>query len=720
MSAQGRPPCPNANDTKGRGMSRRNWAAAPMAIVVGTAGMGTADAQEATLPTIEISGQRASAPFRTRDSTSATRGDADVMEIPFAVSSVDAKLVRTVAATRGEDLYDWVAGVARQNNFGGLWDNYAVRGFAGDGNTSGTDYLVNGFSWNRGMSVPRDTVNLERMEVLKGPASALYGRGDPGGLISYTTKQPQFARANTIGVSAGSYGALRQTLDSTGPVTKSLAYRFVAMNENNGSFRDTVSSKRYLFSPSFTWDIGADTTLHYEFESARQRAPLDRGVLAVNGQLGAIPASRFLGEPRDGDYDVRNTGHQFTLEHRVDANWSVNAGFAQRTTDLSGRSSEAFALQPDGRTLWRRYRQVAFHSNDLQGRIETAGKFSTGGIGHTLVLGVDAYRFNYDQFVARSTPTAAAPYAIDIFDPVYGQPAPTPRTATNLLERDDGQGLYAQDTLAFGPHWKILAGLRWDRFHQSVENRLKGTTSSQVQTALSPRIGIVYEMSPALSLYANTAYSFRPNNGADVDGRAFDPEKGHGYEAGAKWAGARWLATVAAFYVNKRNVLTADPANAGFSRAAGEVRSRGVEFEWNGDLGHGVRGLVNLAYVDAEVTHDAVLTPGARLVDIPRLSGSALLLYETAVPFADKAGAGAGLIYVGRRAGNTANTQDGFELPAYATAQLNGYVQVNKHLRASVVLNNLFNRTTYVSSYNSLWVTPGAPRSLFASLAYTF
>ncbi|MCA8430340.1 TonB-dependent siderophore receptor [Burkholderia seminalis] len=701
-------------------MSRKKWAAAPMAIVVGAAGVGTADAQEATLPTIEIAGQRASAPFRTRDSTSATRGDADVMEIPFAVSSVDAQLVRTVAATRGEDLYDWVAGVARQNSFGGLWDNYAVRGFAGDGNTSGTDYLVNGFSWNRGIGVPRDTVNLERMEVLKGPASALYGRGDPGGLISYTTKQPQFTRANAVGVSAGSYGALRETLDSTGPVTKSLAYRFVAMNENNGSFRDTVSSKRYLFAPSFTWDIGADTTLHYEFESVRQRAPLDRGVVAVGGQLGAIPASRFLGEPRDGDFDVRNTGHQFTLEHRVDANWSVNAGFAQRTTDLSGRSSEAFALQPDGRTLWRRYRQVAFHSNDLQGRVETAGKFRTGGIGHTLVLGIDAYRFNYDQFVARSTPTAAAPYAIDIFDPVYGQPAPVPRTATNLLERDDGQGVYAQDTLAFGPHWKILAGLRWDRFHQSVENRLKGTTSHQLQTALSPRLGIVYEMSPALSLYANTAYSFRPNNGADVNGRAFDPEKGHGYEVGAKWAGARWLATVAAFHVNKRNVLTADPANAGFSRAAGEVRSRGVEFEWNGDLGHGVRGLVNVAYVDAAVTRDAVLTPGARLVDIPRLSGSALLLYETAVPFADKAGAGAGVIYVGRRAGNTANTQDGFDLPAYATVQLNGYVQIDKHLRASVVLNNLFNRTTYVSSYNSLWVTPGAPRSLFASLAYAF
>ncbi|MGT0251177.1 TonB-dependent siderophore receptor [Burkholderia pyrrocinia] len=701
-------------------MSRKNWAAAPMAIVVGTAGLSAADAQELSLPAIEVSGQRATAPFRAPESTSATRTETDVMEIPFAVSSVDAKLAQTVAATRGEDLYDWVAGVARQNNFGGLWDNYAVRGFAGDGNTSGTDYLVNGFSWNRGISVPRDTANLERMEVLKGPASALYGRGDPGGLISYTTKQPQFARSNTIGVSAGSYGALRQTLDSTGPVTKSLAYRFVAMNENNGSFRDTVSSKRYLFAPSFTWDIGADTTLHYEFESVRQRAPLDRGVVAVNGQLGAIPASRFLGEPRDGDYDVRNTGHQFTLEHRVDANWSINAGFAQRDTDLSGRSSEAFALQPDGRTLWRRYRQVAFHSNDLQGRLETTGKFRTGGIGHMLVMGVDAYRFNYDQFVARSTPSAAAPYAIDIFDPVYGQPTPALRTATNLLERDDGQGAYAQDTLAFGPHWKILAGLRWDRFHQSVENRLKGVTSSQLQTALSPRLGVVYEMTPALSLYANTAYSFRPNNGADANGRAFDPEKGHGYEAGAKWAGTRWLATVAAFYVNKRNVLTADPANAGFSRAAGEVRSRGVEFEWNGDLGHGLRGIVNLAYVDAEVTRDAVLTPGARLVDIPKLSGSALLMYETALPFADKAGIGTGLIYVGRRAGNTANTQDGFELPAYATVQLNSYVQVDKHLRASVVLNNLFNRTTYVSSYNNLWVTPGAPRSLFASLSYSF
>ena len=100
-------------------------------------------------------------------------------------------------------------------------------------------------------------------------------------------------------------------------------------------------------------------------------------------------------------------------------------------------------------------------------------------------MGVDAYRFNYDQFVARSTPSAAAPYAIDIFDPVYGQPAPALRTATNLLERDDGQGVYAQDTLAFGPHWKILAGLRWDRFHQSIDNRLKGVTTSQLQTAVA-------------------------------------------------------------------------------------------------------------------------------------------------------------------------------------------------------------------------------------------
>ena len=701
-------------------MSKKNWAAVPVAIVVGTVGLGAAHAQEVQLPTIEVSGQRARAPFRAPASTTATRTETDVMEIPFAVSSVDAKMIQTVAATRGEDLYDWVAGVSRQNNFGGLWDNYAVRGFAGDGGTSGTDYLVNGFSWNRGMSVPRDTANLESMEVLKGPASALYGRGDPGGLISYTTKQPQFTRSNTIGMSAGSYGALRETLDSTGPLTRSLAYRFIAMNEDNGSFRDTVSSKRYLFAPSFTWDIGADTTLHYEFEAVRQRAPLDRGVLAVNGQLGAIPASRFVGEPHDGDYDVRNAGHQFTLEHRFDADWSINAGLAQRNTDLSGRSSEAYALQPDGRTLWRRYRQVAFHSNDLQGRVELAGTGHTGGIGHTLVMGVDAYRFNYDQFVARSTPTAAAPYAIDVFDPLYGQPAPAVRTATNLLERDDGQGVYAQDTLAFGPHWKVLAGLRWDRFHQSVENRLKSTTTSQLQTALSPRLGVVYEASPTLSVYANTAYSFRPNSGADATGQAFDPEKAHGYEAGVKWAGNRWLATAAAFYVNKRNVLTADPANAGFSRAAGEVRSRGLEFELNGDLGHGLRGVLNLAYVDAQVTRDTVLTPGARLVDIPRLSGSALLMYETALASVDKAGAGAGVIYVGRRAGNTANTQDGFDLPAYATVQLNGYVQVNKHLRASVVLNNLFNRSYYVSSYNSLWVTPGTPRSVVASLAYSF
>ena len=188
--------------------------------------------------------------------------------------------------------------------------------------------------------------------------------------------------------------------------------------------------------------------------SARQRAPLDRGVLAVNGQLGVIPASRFLGEPRDGDYDVRNTGHQFTLEHRIDSSWSINAGVAQRNTDLSGRSSEAFALQPDGRTLAPLPASRVSLERPARPR-RNHRLVPHRGIGHTLVMGVDAYRFNYDQFVARSTPSAAAPYAIDIFDPVYGQPAPALRTATNLLERDDGQGVYAQDTLAFGPHWKI-------------------------------------------------------------------------------------------------------------------------------------------------------------------------------------------------------------------------------------------------------------------------
>jgi len=701
-------------------MNNREWAAGVVAAIIGVPCISEAVAQEVELPEISVSGSRGSPGFRARETSVATRSDADQMNIPFAVSSVNSELIQSVAAGRGEDLYDWVAGVARQNNFGGLWDNYAVRGFAGDGGTSGTDFLLNGFSWNRGMSVPRDTASLERMEVLKGPASALYGRGDPGGIIGYTSKQPQFKSANTVSVSAGSYGATRETLDSTGPLSDSFAYRLNLMHENNGSFRDTVSSKRNLIAPGFTWKAGPDTIIHYEIETVEQRTPLDRGVVAVNNQLGVVPTSRFLGEPRDGDYTVRNLGHQFTVDHRINTDWSLNAGVAHRETDLSGRSSEAFSLQPDGHTLWRRYRNVAFHSNDLQGRLELTGNLETGALSHTLVMGADAYRFNYDQFVQRSTPSAAAPYAIDIFNPVYGQPAPALRTATDAQEHDEGQGVYLQDSLAVGERWQVIGGVRWDNYRQSIDNRLLGGTTSQRQTAASPRLGIVYRLSPTLSLYANTAHSFRPNNGIDANGNAFAPQKGRGYEVGAKWAGEHWLATVAAFDVTKRNVLTADPANSGFSRAAGEVRSRGLELEWNGELGGGFRGIANFAYVDAEVTRDTVLTPGARLVNIPRLSGSAMLMYEFAPSFAHKAGVGTGVIYVGRRAGNTANTEDGFDLPAYTTVQINGYMQIDKHLRASVVLNNLFNRAYYVSSYNSLWVTPGAPRSILATLSYSF
>ena len=682
---------------------------------IATTTTATAGSPAAELATVEVVGRTESGAYHA-DEAAGAKTDLPLRELPQSVRIVTRQAIDDLGATRLDDVLDYVGGVSRQNNFGGLWDNIAIRGLPGSDST-GMATLFNGFSSNRGFNAPRDLAAVERIEFLKGPAAALYGSSEPGGTLNIVSKRPLWTAAHSVEGYAGSHGMRRGAFDSTGPLGERLAYRLNVAVEDRDSFRDRVGVKRQVVAPAFTWKLGRDTLLDYVGEYLRHETPLDRGVVAVGDRLGAISRRTFLGEPADGPATVTNQTHQLVLSHEWNPAWRSRIGLSYREAAIEGFSSEATALRANGDlTRQRRFRDYA--SDDIALQAELQGVVKTGAVAHELLLGLESYRFDMDTLLLRVNPSIAAPYAINIYDPVYGQARPTPLPNTDTRERQRNTAFYVQDAIQLAPQWRLIAGLRGDRYDQSLENRRNGALTTQQPSSTSPRLGLSWLPDAQWTLYANAGRSFRPNAGSDVASRAFAPESGKALELGAKWerADRRLGATAALFDIRKRNVLTADAANAGFSVAAGEIRSRGAEFDLAGQLSRRWRVNASLALNDVEVTRDNTLEIGGRLLNVPRVNGSMLAMYEDALANGQRYGVGGGLTHTGRRLGQ-ARTQaeaaagtPAFDLPAYTTAKLVGYWRLNPRLRLTLDVDNVFDRTYYASAFNRVWVTPGTAR----------
>jgi iron complex outermembrane receptor protein len=705
----------------------------PLALAVAALFAGPAIAQSsgagpeaAQLSTVEVVGRTESGAYHA-DEAAGAKSDLPLRELPQSVRIVTRQAIDDLGATKLDDVLDYVGGVSRQNSFGGLWDNIAIRGLPGNENT-GMATLLNGFSSNRGFNAPRDLAGVERIEFLKGTAAALYGSSEPGGTLNIVSKRPLWKAAHSVEGYVGSYGQKRGAFDSTGPIGDSFAYRLNVAVEDRDSFRDHVSAERGVIAPAFTWKLGRDTVLEYSGELLRHATPLDRGVVAVNNRLGAIPRSRFLGEPADGKVTVENQTHQFILSHEWNSTWRSRLGLSYRETSVNGFSTEAAALRADNATLTRQRRFRDFDSDDIALQAELQGNVKTGAIEHELLFGLESFRFSMDSLMLRANPTAARPYAIDIYNPVYGQPQPVPGRNTDTLEHQRNTALYVQDAIKLAPEWRLVAGVRADNYRQSLENRITGTTARQQPSSSSPRIGLAWLPTPQWTFYANAGRSFRPNTGSDFAAQGFEPETGRALELGTKWESPdrRMGATAALFDIRKRNVLTADPVNSGYSVAAGEIRSRGLEFDFAGQLTTNWRLNASLVLNDVEITKDNALEVGGRLLNVPRVNGSVLAVYENAFANGQRYGIGGGVTHVGKRLGE-ARTQaeadaatPAFDLPSYTTAKLVAYWRINPRLRATLDVDNLFDTTYYTSSYNRLWVAPGTARTITIGLQAKF
>lgn len=646
--------------------------------------------------------------YRATRSSSATKTDTPLSEIPQAISVVPAQVLEDLNTTRIDRALDFAGGVSRQNNFGGLTlYGYSVRGF-----TTGELYK-NGFAVNRGSYSAPDASGIERIEVLKGPAASLYGRGDPGGMINIVTKKPQTEAFTRFAASAGSWDRYRTSLDVNTPLNEdgSLLSRVNLALEDNQSFRDHVGSERQIISPSFSWQISPDTRVLLESEFSRTESVFDRGIPAFDNQLGSVQRSTFLGEPNDGEIHNNNQMLQLSLEHLLSDTWKLRLAnhYAQGT--LQGDSSEPSRLI--GSEVSRFYRQRNFEWNNSITQAELHGDFSVGSWRHQPLIGLEYENYRNSQKYPQSVTSLG--YGQDIYNPVYGQPKPAIVNPNDFFEHVESYSLNLQDQITFSERLNGLLGVRLERFEQTALNRSTGVSNEQHKEVATPRAGLLYQLTPQVGVFANASTSFKPN-GISGQGTVFKPEKGIGYETGLKLDlfDSRLGATVALFQIDKENVLTADPNNPGDSIAAGQARSQGLDMQFSGQLSDALRVIGAYAYIDAEVTKDNTLPKGSRLLGVPQHSGSLLGVYEFQNGWLRGSDIGAAINYVGDRSGQSGSN---FELPAYTTVDLLAHYQASKNLRVGLNLNNAFNRKYYERSFNSVWVMPGDPRNLNLSLS---
>lgn len=651
--------------------------------------------------------------YRVPEASTATKTDTPLRDIPQSIQVIPRQVIDDQKVQRISDVLRNVSGViAKPTN--STSDTYTIRGF------DSTENLRNGFRQDSFTGFT-DTANIERVEVLKGPASVLYGQLEPGGVVNYVTKQPLSEPFYSAEFSVGSYSYYRPAIDISGPLNpdKSVLYRLNVAYENSGGFRDFADKEVFTVAPSLTVKFSEDTTLNLEYEYINRKNNYDLGLLPIKESFD-FPISFNFGEPSDS-YKLEGSRVSAVFSHSFNRNWQFKSGYSAQIVDTKRSNVQPLDFQnpfeADGRNVLRRYNKVADYSREYSWQNDLIGKFNTGSIEHQLLLGVEFGRsiFGYPFRISYDVPP------LDFYNPVYGAAIPTTFDEGFQDERTTNRiGLYLQDQIALLPNLKLLVGGRFDfvRFkNESVTdliNNSEPTMSRRYYEAFSPRVGLVYQPIKPLSLYASYTRGFKPDEfSITVDRSLLEPQKGTQYEVGIKgeFFDGKLAATLAAYEITKTNVATSDIANPDFSIAAGEVKSRGIELDITGEILPGWNIIASYAHNDAYVSEDNSLPVGDRLISAPRNSASLWTTYEIQEGNLRGLGIGGGVFFVGDREATLPNT---ITIPSYVRTDATiFYKQPNYQVGLS--FKNLFDNRYYDST--GFLLTPGAPFTVLGTIS---
>ena len=685
---------------------------------------------------------------------SALKSDVPLHDVPITVSSYTDEFMKAIETTKLSDLYDYMTGVQRAGNT--AYD-ITIRGFASGGADRNT-LMVDGLP---GLAVrfgSPPTINAERVEVVKGPASVLYGQVQPGGFVNMVTKKPQAEAATNLRFRTQTYygdqsdagDALGYTLslDSTGALGSddTWLYRVIMQYGDNAGFRDFGNDEDIFIVPSITWNPSADTSITAFVEHRNETVAWDDGLVAPNNAAGA-PDIGLVSQDITTTYqepgaknDEKGTTYGVSFSHNLRPSLELRGNYRgvdhedQRTaTDIRGTrtchsASVAGQLDPTEVCVLRRQRDQLNVRTYYFGDLGLVWDLSFTNMEHKILVGAnwgeEVADFRRIDFAANNDT-----YDISLYNPVYGQATPNaPRAGAWAVTTYESLAVYVQDQISLGEKWKVLLGGRYEDFDivagsaRDPSDRNWRASQTTQGSAFVPMAGLLFQPNDSMTYYVSYSESFNPPRPGrlDINGDIFeDPEEGVQVEIGLKadFMDGRSSVTLAAFNLEKRNSLQ-QIGRTGVYQLTGSEESQGFEFETNYSVTERWQILAGYSKIDAKVKDDVnTLIIGQQLRNSPEHTAS----MWNRIQLNDAFSMGLGVSYISDRFGTTPNSGGDarrLDLPGYTLVDLAFYYNDDaRGLNATLKFGNLLDEQYYPSGFTAVRINPGAPSNVTFSIS---
>ncbi|MQB41579.1 TonB-dependent siderophore receptor [Rhizobium sp. ICMP 5592] len=634
--------------------------------------------------------------YQPVSTVTATRADTPLIDIPQAVNVVSQDVLKDQKAQSLDDALSNISGITQSNTLGGTQDSVIRRGF---GDNRDGSILTNGLK----TALPRSfNATTDRVEVLKGPSSTLYGILDPGGMINVVTKKPQQTFSGEIYGTASSFGGGSTGLDFTGPIEGTdFAYRLIGEYKNVDYWRNFGKTKDWIIAPSLSW-YGEDTEVTVSYTHEDYSVPFDRGTifdLNTGHAVNVDPKIRF-----DEPYNISKGSSDMAtinVKHELNENWKLSLDYGYSYNEYSDNQARVMAYNAATGNVTRR--ADATQGSTIYNhavRADLSGDVDIGGLRNELLFGTS---YDYADTLRTDLIRCGQSVNFNIYNPVYAKmPACTTvsKADSDQTEQISTASAYIQDSLHLDDQWILVGGLRYQYYDlMAGKGRPFITNTDSHGGKWVPRSGVIYKLTPDISFYGNIAKTFRPQSSIASYYGNLPPEEGISYEIGSKFEIAEGLtANVALYTSDKKNVAYSEVIDGEtYVKTAGLVRARGVEVDIAGEITDELSMIASYGFTDAKVLEDPTYA-GKQLVNVPRHTGSLFFAYD----FGEVGGSntlkvGAGLRGAGKRAGMNTNA---YFLPGYIVADaFAAYTfQMERPLTLQLNLKNIFNKTYYTSS----------------------
>lgn len=701
--------------------------------------------------------------YKNTNIFSGTKTETAIKDIPQSINYVTKELILDQGANTMNDAVKNISGITQYS----FYNDFSIRGFRVQGNRNSGN-LVNGMRSSTSFWKQQLISNIERVEVLKGPASALFGNASPGGSINRVTKKPLKERQNSISAHLGSFGAMGIQGDFTGPLdrNKSLLYRLNLGHQVTDGFRDLQNEKNTIVAPSFSFLVSDKTQINLDLVYQNSDGKLDRGQsFSINEGIHSTSIKKSLSATNDY-LKEKSINATLSFTHKFSNDLSFNSIYMRSTYDedlLEHRRANDYVKLADGSYDYNRVimqafiRKRNFRNNSFSNYLNY--KVDFGSVKNTILIGYDYFQ---TDLLSGASQLQANAYlrkdgtAVNTFNPrnigqyvldKNGNPVAnvpffdlTADNTNNLKDmskyvytqteyapyRQVSHGFYLQNQMKWG-NLNLLFGLRNDFFLDRT--RLNSANEKKTsQHAFLPRFGLVYSITPNVNLYSTWAKGYQPQAASVVSnpkaGGPFDPEKSELYEVGAKteWFNKRLSATLSVFHLSQRGTLYSanDATNTELMEQVGKEVSKGFEVDIMGQILPNWGLSANYSFNEAKITETKNdRERGLQKPNTPKHSGGFWTKYMIPDGYLKGLGIGMGYNFVSERLGTVSRTAFPISLPAYGVADMAIYYKIN-NIQIQINANNFLNKTYWVGGYDALGVFPGMPFNLKTTLSYKF